>query len=356
MIKSAEEIQRMSVAGALTAKVLEALDEVVRPGISTAEIDRFCERYIVDTLAAIPGSKGQYGYPFTVNTSVNEVVCHGWPSAQQILRDGDIVNVDVTVIKDGYFGDSSKMYRVGAIDRQAQKLLDVTRECLYRAIRVVRPDATLGDIGHAIQSHAEANGYSVVREYCGHGIGRKMHEAPQVLHFGRAGAGARLKAGMTFTIEPMINQGGHAVKLHKDGWTVTTRDRRLSAQYEHTVLVTEAGLPGPDPARRRARGAGRPGWLIDARPGYTATTFPKGGWRVSGRRFGEFELRATWLREDSGYLAEIEITSIDDGRTEWLVLPGQPPCESPAAALSLAEAALYRVRGFDARGRPLFSD
>lgn len=208
MIKSAEEIQRMSVAGALTAKVLEALDEVVRPGISTAEIDRFCERYIVDTLAAIPGSKGQYGYPFTVNTSVNEVVCHGWPSAQQILRDGDIVNVDVTVIKDGYFGDSSKMYRVGAIDRQAQKLLDVTRECLYRAIRVVRPDATLGDIGHAIQSHAEANGYSVVREYCGHGIGRKMHEAPQVLHFGRAGAGARLKAGMTFTIEPMINQGG----------------------------------------------------------------------------------------------------------------------------------------------------
>lgn len=157
-----------------------------------------------------------------MNTSVNEVVCHGWPSAQQILRDGDIVNVDVTVIKDGYFGDSSKMYRVGAIDRQAQKLLDVTRECLYRAIRVVRPDATLGDIGHAIQSHAEANGYSVVREYCGHGIGRKMHEAPQVLHFGRAGAGARLKAGMTFTIEPMINQGGHAVKLHKDGWTVTT--------------------------------------------------------------------------------------------------------------------------------------
>lgn len=151
MIKSAEEIQRMSVAGALTAKVLEALDEVVRPGISTVEIDRFCERYIVDTLAAIPGSKGQYGYPFTVNTSVNEVVCHGWPSAQQILRDGDIVNVDVTVIKDGYFGDSSKMYRVGAIDRQAQKLLDVTRECLYRAIRVVRPDATLGDIGHAIQ-------------------------------------------------------------------------------------------------------------------------------------------------------------------------------------------------------------
>ncbi|EIU1683918.1 type I methionyl aminopeptidase [Pseudomonas aeruginosa] len=241
MIKSAEEIRRMSVAGALTAKVLEALDEVVRPGISTAEIDRFCERYIVDTLAAIPGSKGQYGYPFTVNTSVNEVVCHGWPSAQQILRDGDIVNVDVTVIKDGYFGDSSKMYRVGAIDRKAQKLLDVTRECLYRAIRVVRPDATLGDIGHAIQSHAEANGYSVVREYCGHGIGRKMHEAPQVLHFGRAGAGARLKAGMTFTIEPMINQGGHAVKLHKDGWTVTTRDRRLSAQYEHTVLVTEHG-------------------------------------------------------------------------------------------------------------------
>ncbi|WP_426770556.1 type I methionyl aminopeptidase [Pseudomonas aeruginosa] len=261
MIKSAEEIQRMSVAGALTAKVLEVLDEVVRPGISTAEIDRFCERYIVDTLAAIPGSKGQYGYPFTVNTSVNEVVCHGWPSAQQILRDGDIVNVDVTVIKDGYFGDSSKMYRVGAIDRQAQKLLDVTRECLYRAIRVVRPDATLGDIGHAIQSHAEANGYSVVREYCGHGIlrpmpspqysvvreycghgiGRKMHEAPQVLHFGRAGAGTRLKAGMTFTIEPMINQGGHAVKLHKDGWTVTTRDRRMSAQYEHTVLVTERG-------------------------------------------------------------------------------------------------------------------
>ncbi|VTP99995.1 methionine aminopeptidase [Pseudomonas aeruginosa] len=356
MIKSAEEIQRMSVAGALTAKVLEALDEVVRPGISTAEIDRFCERYIVDTLAAIPGSKGQYGYPFTVNTSVNEVVCHGWPSAQQILRDGDIVNVDVTVIKDGYFGDSSKMYRVGAIDRQAQKLLDVTRECLYRAIRVVRPDATLGDIGHAIQSHAEANGYSVVREYCGHGIGRKMHEAPQVLHFGRAGAGCAAEGRDDLhhrTDDQPGRPRGEAAqgRLDRDH----PRPPPVGPVRAHRA-GHRAGLPGPDPARRGARGAGRPGWLIDARPGYTATTFPKGGWRVSGRRFGEFELRATWLREDSGYLAEIEITSIDDGRTEWLVLPGQPPCESPAAALSLAEAALYRVRGFDARGRPLFSD
>ncbi|MDF5828171.1 type I methionyl aminopeptidase [Pseudomonas aeruginosa] len=241
MIKSAEEIQRMSVAGALTAKVLEALDEVVRPGISTAEIDRFCERYIVDTLAAIPGSKGQYGYPFTVNTSVNEVVCHGWPSAQQILRDGDIVNVDVTVIKDGYFGDSSKMYRVGAIDRQAQKLLDVTRECLYRAIRVVRPDATLGDIGHAIQKSRRSQ-----RLFGGPRILRAWHR-PQDAR-GAAGPalrsrwrGCAAEGRMTFTIEPMINQGGHAVKLHKDGWTVTTRDRRLSAQYEHTVLVTERG-------------------------------------------------------------------------------------------------------------------
>lgn len=241
MIKSAEEIQRMSVAGALTAKVLEALDEVVRPGISTVEIDRFCERYIVDTLAAIPGSKGQYGYPFTVNTSVNEVVCHGWPSAQQILRDGDIVNVDVT-------GDQGRLFRRQQQDVPGRRHRPPGAEAARRHPRMPVPGDPRGapgrhprDIGHAIQSHAEANGYSVVREYCGHGIGRKMHEAPQVLHFGRAGAGARLKAGMTFTIEPMINQGGHAVKLHKDGWTVTTRDRRLSAQYEHTVLVTERG-------------------------------------------------------------------------------------------------------------------
>lgn len=241
-IKTADEIARMAVAGRLAARVLEALEAFIVPGITTMDIDAFCERYIVEALDAIPGSKGQYGYPYTVNTSVNHVVCHGWPSASEVLKEGDIVNVDVTVIKNGYYGDTSRMYAVGRISEDAKRLVRVTRECLYDAIRVVRPGATLGDVGHAIQTHAERMGYSVVLEFCGHGIGRQMHESPQVLHVGRPGQGLRLEPGMTFTIEPMINQGRRQVRTLADGWTVITRDGSLSAQFEHTVLVTETGF------------------------------------------------------------------------------------------------------------------
>ncbi|WCD83514.1 type I methionyl aminopeptidase [Pseudomonas sp. TUM22785] len=231
----------MVVAGRLAARVLEALDDFIVPGVTTAQIDAFAERYIVETLQAIPGSKGQYGYPFTVNTSVNQVVCHGWPSAEEVLQEGDIVNVDVTVIKDGFYGDTSKMYCLGAISDDARRLVHTTQQCLYDAIRLVRPGVTLGDVGHAIQSRAEEAGYSVVIEYCGHGIGRQMHESPQVVHVGHPGTGLRLQPGMTFTIEPMINQGRRSVRTLADGWTVITRDGSLSAQFEHTILVTETG-------------------------------------------------------------------------------------------------------------------
>lgn len=240
MVKTPDEIEKMRHAGRLTAKVLEAVGDIIRPGISTLEIDQFCERYIIDTLAARPASKGQYDYPFSVNTSLNHVVCHGMPN-EKLLKKGDIVNVDITVEKDGFMGDSSKMFCVGDVSSSAQRLVDVTQQCLYNAIRIVKPGATLGDIGHAIQSHAEKNYYSVVREYTGHGIGRQMHEKPQVLHYGVAGEGLVLEAGMTFTIEPMINQGKRFVKTLGDGWSVVTKDRRLSAQWEHTLLVTEAG-------------------------------------------------------------------------------------------------------------------
>lgn len=244
MIKTPDEIEKMRVAGRLTAKVLEAVNAIIQPGITTADIDQFCERYITETLGAIPGSKGQYGYPYTVNTSVNKVICHGVPSSDQVLVKGDIVNVDVTVIKDGYFGDSSKTFCVNPVATHAQRLVDITQQCLYKGILQVKPDATLGDIGHAIQTHAEKNGYSVVREYCGHGIGKKMHERPQVLHYGKRGQGLKLQAGMTFTIEPMINQGKAAIRsVTKNNWTVAvTADRRLSAQWEHTILVTETGF------------------------------------------------------------------------------------------------------------------
>jgi methionyl aminopeptidase len=239
MVKRPEEIDAMRIAGRLTARVLEALEDVVRPGITTADIDQFCERFIVDTLKARPASKGQYDFPYCVNTSVNHVICHGIPSDKKRLKSGDIVNVDVTVEQGGYIGDSSKMFCVGEVSSHAQRLVDVTQECLYRAIAVVKPGATLGDVGHAIAQHAENNRYSVVREFCGHGIGKKMHEKPQVLHYGEAGTGLKLQAGMTFTIEPMVNQGKRFIKQHSDGWTVTTKDRRLSAQWEHTILVTQ---------------------------------------------------------------------------------------------------------------------
>jgi methionyl aminopeptidase len=221
---------------------LEAVEQIVRPGITTLEIDEFCEHYIVDTLKARPGSKGQYGFPYSVNTSPNYVVCHGMPSATKVLKNGDIVNVDVTVEKDGYYGDSSKTYCVGQVAVPVKRLVDIAQECLYKAIKIVKPGATLGDIGHAIQEHAEKNSYSVVREYCGHGIGKEMHENPQVLHFGQSGTGLVLEPGMTFTIEPMVNQGKRAVKVLNDKWTVVTKDRRLSAQWEHTILVTEKGF------------------------------------------------------------------------------------------------------------------
>ncbi len=244
MIKTPEEIEKMRVAGRLTARVLEALSDFIRPGITTMDIDAFCEDYIVNTLKAIPGSKGQYGYPYSVNTSLNHVICHGMPSAQQVLKKGDIVNVDVTLIYEGFYGDTSKMFCIGQVAPHARRLVDVTQQCLYEGITIVKPGITIGDIGFVIQQHAQKHHYSVVREYCGHGIGRKMHEDPQVPHYGRPGVGEVLKAGMTFTIEPMINQGKADVKhIEKNGWGIAlTKDRMLSAQWEHTILVTPDGF------------------------------------------------------------------------------------------------------------------
>lgn len=243
-IKTPEQINKMREAGRLTAKVLEALSEVIKPGMTTMEVDTFCEDYIRNTLGAIPGSKGQYGYPYSVNTSLNHVVCHGMPAEKQVLKKGDIVNVDVTVIHDGFYGDSSKMFCIGDVLPFAKRLVDVTQQCLYAGIQVVKPGNKLGDIGHAIQSLAQGNGYSVVREYCGHGIGDKMHEDPQVVHYGKPDTGEILKPGMTFTIEPMINQGTAELKhLEKDDWRIAiTKDKKLSAQWEHTLLVTPEGV------------------------------------------------------------------------------------------------------------------
>lgn len=243
-IKDQVQIEKMRESGRLTAKVLEAVTDFIKPGITTMAVNDFCERYIIDELHAIPGSKGQYGYPYAVNTSLNHVICHGMPSSDQVLKDGDIVNVDITVIKDGFYGDSSKMFCIGKTAAHAKRLVDITQQCLYEGIKVVKPGTTIGDIGHAIQTHAHKHNYSVVREYCGHGIGQSMHEDPQVPHFGELGAGIVLEEGMTFTIEPMINQGKAAVKhIEKDGWPIAlTKDRRLSAQWEHTLLVTATGV------------------------------------------------------------------------------------------------------------------
>ena len=240
-MSDSDRISKMRESGRLTAAVLTAVSDLVRPGVTTLELDAFCEDYIRNTLDAIPGSKGQYDYPFTIDTSLNHVVCHGMPN-EKALKSGDILNIDVTVKKDGYYGDSSKMFCVGTVASHAERLVNITQECLYNAIRIVKPGTTLGDIVHTIQSHAEKNHYSVVREYCGHGIGEKMHEEPQVLHWGRPGEGKVLQEGMTFTIEPMINQGKRFVKLLNDGWNVITKDRRLSAQWEHTILVTSDGF------------------------------------------------------------------------------------------------------------------
>ncbi len=232
----------MRVAGRLAAEVLEMIGEHVVPGVTTGELDRLCHEHIVDKQRAIPACLNYKGFPRSICTSVNQVVCHGIPNDNKALKAGDIINIDVTVIKDGFHGDTSKMYRVGKVAQHADRLIKVTQDSLYKAIEIVRPGTRLGDIGHVIQTFAESHYYSVVREYCGHGIGKVFHEEPQVLHYGRAGSGLELKEGMTFTIEPMLNAGRRHTKLSKkDGWTVETRDGRLSAQWEHTIAVTASG-------------------------------------------------------------------------------------------------------------------
>lgn len=241
-IKTPEEIAKMRIAGRMAAEVLEMIGAYVKPGVSTAELDRICHEHIVNVQNAIPACLGYHGFPKSVCISVNHVVCHGIPSEKKILKDGDIVNIDVTVIKDSYYGDTSAMYHVGTPLPHAQRLVDITLECLYKAIALVKPGCRLGDIGHIIQQHAESNHYSVVREYCGHGIGSVFHEDPQVLHYGRPDTGLELKEGMCFTIEPMINAGKAATKTKSDGWTVETKDGRLSAQWEHTMVVTADGV------------------------------------------------------------------------------------------------------------------
>ncbi|WP_444899519.1 type I methionyl aminopeptidase [Microbulbifer sp. VAAC004] len=240
-IKTAREQALMRNSGELLSRVFAMLDGIVKPGITTMEINDRVETFITRELQARPASKGQYDYPYSLNTSINEVVCHGMPREGQVLRDGDIVNVDITLEKSGYIADSSKMYMIGNVTPIAKKLVQCCYDAMWAGIHTVKPGATFGDVGHTIQQYVEKRGFSVVREYCGHGIGREMHEEPQVMHFGRAGSGAVLREGMTFTIEPMINQGNRKTKLKKDGWTVVTKDGRLSAQWEHTVLVTVDG-------------------------------------------------------------------------------------------------------------------
>lgn len=238
MTKSPEEVAALATSGQLLASVFAFLDEVPLAGLSTMQVNDMVEAFIVDRLGARPASKGQYGFAYVLNCSRNAVVCHGVPSTEEILRDGDIVNFDITLEKNGFIADSSKTYLIGEVPLAARRLVRVAYEAMWKGIRAVRPGATLGDIGHAIERHARRSGYSIVREYCGHGIGREMHEEPQVLHFGRPGAGLTLREGMVFTIEPMINEGGRAVRTEADGWTVVTVDGKLSAQFEHTVAVT----------------------------------------------------------------------------------------------------------------------
>ena len=240
VIKTPDEIEKMRVAGRLAADVLDFIEPHVVPGITTDELDRLCHDYIVNTQNAIPAPLNYRGFPKSICTSVNHQVCHGIPGNKK-LKKGDIVNVDITVIKDGFHGDTSKMFFVDTPSILAKRLVSVAHDAMWRGIEMVKPGATLGDIGHVIQQLVESNGYSVVREYCGHGIGREFHEDPQVLHYGSPGAGVTLQAGMCFTIEPMINAGKRQVKLLPDGWTVVTKDRTLSAQWEHTILVTETG-------------------------------------------------------------------------------------------------------------------
>ena len=231
----------MKIAGRKAASVLEMLDDHVKPGVTTNQLDEIAYKFITEELKCIPANINYNGYPKTLCTSVNQVVCHGIPSDDRVLKDGDIINIDVTVIEDGWHGDTSKMYLVGKVADHVKRLVEVTQECMFAGIREVRPGAHLGDVGAAIQEHAETNHYSVVRDYCGHGIGQVYHEEPQVLHYGERHEGLELKEGMCFTIEPMINLGGYQTKLLNDGWTVVTKDGRLSAQWEHTIAVTSSG-------------------------------------------------------------------------------------------------------------------
>ena len=240
-IKSADEIAKMRVAGRLAADVLEMIQPFIQPGVTTEELDRLCHDYIVNTQQAIPAPLNYHGFPKSICTSVNQQVCHGIPG-KRILKQGDIINIDITVIKDGYHGDTSKMFCVGQVSPLARRLVQVSYECMCIGIEMVKPGIHLGDIGYAIQDHAESNNFSVVREYCGHGIGRQFHEEPQVLHYGKPGTGLLLEPGLTFTIEPMINAGKRYVKIMPDNWTVVTKDHSLSAQWEHTILVTNDGF------------------------------------------------------------------------------------------------------------------
>ncbi len=240
VIKTAKEIEKMRVVGRLAAEVLEMIAPYIKPGITTDELNTICHDYIVNEQKAIPAPLNYLGFPKSICTSVNHQVCHGIPG-KKALKNGDIINVDITVIKEGYHGDTSMMFPVGEASILAQRLSDISRECLYKAISIVKPGVQLGDIGHIIQQHAEKHNFSVVHEYCGHGIGKKFHEEPQVLHYGKPDTGLALEAGTIFTIEPMINAGKRHVKILPDEWTVVTKDRSLSAQWEHTLLITDTG-------------------------------------------------------------------------------------------------------------------
>jgi len=239
-LKTPQQIAKMRIAGRLAAEVLDMITEYVVPGVTTDELNTICHNHIVNIQQGIPATLGYRGFTKSICTSINQQICHGIPS-DRVLKKGDIVNIDVTVIKDGWFGDTSRMYYVGAVAPHAKRLCETAYESMVRGIELVKPGSTLGDIGQAIQEFAEAKHYSIVQEYCGHGIGSNFHEDPQVLHYGRAGDGEVLRSGMTFTIEPMINQGKRHAKVLSDGWTVVTKDRSLSAQWEHTVLVTDDG-------------------------------------------------------------------------------------------------------------------
>ena len=240
-IKSQSDIKKMRVAGKLASEVIDMIGPYVKNGVSTEELNEICHNYIIDVQQAIPAPLNYKGFPRSICTSVNHQVCHGIPSKEKILKNGDIINIDVTVIKDGFHGDTSKMFLIGKPSILADRLCKITKECMYKAIEIVKPGLHIGDIGAVIQEHAHKNSFSVVREYCGHGIGENFHESPQILHYGVKNTGIKLEEGMTFTIEPMINAGKKNVKLLSDGWTVVTQDKSLSAQWEHTILVTKNG-------------------------------------------------------------------------------------------------------------------